>query len=247
MNTKQITTLINELRSKYKILEYEYNCCYKEIEKIENKKEFISDEMENIESNIKKLNNSLLNSLIQNCSDNEDFLSDFIKASLFCNKKELNQPLLEHVNITENEFQATDGYKLIIIRNNNIPEELKNTKIHWSISENFKENIGNIKLEFLDIEKILPKKENAKYKIENIHTNNFNTIFAIKRQKYASFDLVFLSYKNFKIAFQKKYLKDVLTILKDTIFNVYMFNSEQPILIESDRMQIILAPVRHNF
>lgn len=249
MDISKLKVLIKEQQERYKELDYEYGECDEEIENLQDKKEIISNEMDNLEDNIGRLSKLLTNTIMQerlrSVTDIEDFKSDFVKTSIFCDKK-FKRPLLEHVNITENELQAVDGYRAIVITNNNIPEELKNTKIHWTISENFKENISDIKLEFLDIERIIPKKENAKYKIENISIDNFNSIFKVEKEEHSTFitDLVKLSYKDLKIAFQEQYLKEAFMVLGDTTFDIYFFNSVKPILIENKRIKIVLLPVR---
>jgi DNA polymerase III sliding clamp (beta) subunit (PCNA family) len=174
----------------------------------------------------------------------DSFTLDFIKASYFTAQDYDERPMLQHVNITENEIQAIDGYRKITIENDEIPEELKNTKIMWDVRENFKDHISKIEGKYPDTSSVEPKKEDIKYTLENVTSENFYDHFTIKNLKESRQHTVVLTYKGFIIAFNKEFLDMALTTLKEEIFTVYFTNNVTPVILESERIKVLVLPKR---
>lgn len=216
-----------------------------EIEALESEQSDIEDSMEKIKERIAQIKNNRLTKNIWdlNIETDDAFIQDFIKASYFTEKTN-ERPVLNTVNITDYEMQAADGYRGIIIKNNDIPKELQSHKFNWDIRENFKNNISDKDEEkFIDLQSIMPKENDARYAAFNINPENFYETFKIT--KYDE-KVVLLHYKGLEIACRKEYIDDSLFVLMGETFSVYFYNDKSPIFLKTDRLQIMLLPIRIN-
>lgn len=247
MIDKKFDAKLIELEKEYEELGWRLERIEGEIEDLDAEKEGIEDDMDTIESQIsnikKRMQDSVFEGLINQSDDK--FTMDFIKASYFTGRGNSSRPLLNLVNITDTELQAVDGYKGITIKNMEIPAELQNKRFEWSIRENFEDNVSKIEGNFIDLKSIIPKKEDAKYTVTDINSDNFyESLNSMPYEKETSREIIKLSYQDFKIACSKELMDDALMVLRGEKFTVYFYSNVSPILLESENMQIIVLPTR---
>ncbi|MBW9154264.1 hypothetical protein [Clostridium estertheticum] len=235
-----------KLEAKYGKLDESIGDIENEIESLEDEKSTIEYEMDEIEEKITRIKEKMLEVKIEslNFKTDDKFTNDFMKASYFTARGDSSRPALQAVNIKENELWALDGYRAIIITNNDIPKELQNTNINWDIREDFKENIINEKLALIDIKNIIPKKEEAKYIIPGVTPENFNNIFKTVEGKREKLATIKLYYEDFVIAAKGEFLNDALMVLKGKTFTIHFFSSVTPILITCENIEMIILPIR---
>lgn len=246
MSIKENDSELLTLEKQYEELDDEFGSVGDEIEELQSKQSDIECSMEEIETRISIIRKKMLETEVEilNFETGDKFTNDFMKASYFTARSNPSRISLQIVSIKENEIWALDGYRAIIITNNEIPENLKNTNIHWDIRENFEDNIFDEKMSFIDIRNVIPKKDEAKYVIANITSENFDETFKSVLTGTKNYNIVKLYYKDFLIGARKEYLNDALMVLKGKKFTVYFFTSVSPILIECDNMEIMILPVR---
>lgn len=221
----------SNLEDDRRTLETEYSILTKQIKNLET---------ELIEAKSIELDNTMTGDEFRNC---------FIKCSFFCRKyegfNENHDDPLRYVKIKENELRALDGCRGIIIRCNDIPDELRNTYIKWSTRDNFKDHIKKEdNYRALDLEKIIEEgKSSTEIKLK---ANEFLKSLLVKTftDESNGKETGILQYGE-KVAFNKKYLDTMLMPFKDMDITVYYpRNKYSPIVIQSDNQKAILLPIR---
>ena len=245
MDNKTFDEEITTLEDSYESLLDRDKELTSKIENAENEQDDVENSMDNIEKEIDKIKSKMSVNKIKelNAKVDDQFTSDFIKASYFTATVYHKRPMLCLVNVSNNELQATDGYKAIIIKNNKIPEKLRNHMFKWNVRSNYENNIDYSEKQFINLQEIMSLKENIKYKISEVNTNNFYKTFKPEICSKDGKKVVILEYKNFKIAFNKEFIDDALMILREEVFTIYLFSDKQPMIIRSKRMQILLLPM----
>lgn len=247
MIDKNLDSEIIKLEQRHRELEDRQEWIALEIDDLESEQNDIEYEMERIETSIAEIKKKMLMQKIEELNNESDdkFTMDFIKASFFTNRWGYERPILSVINVTDCELQALDGFRAIIIKNNDIPLELQNKRFNWKTRENFIENVSNVKDEFINIKKIIPSKEEATHVIHRMTTEYFKKFLKCKLyEKEPSRNLVQLSYKDFKITFNEDYINDALMVLKGSVFSVYFYSNVSPMYLETENMQIVVLPVR---
>lgn len=238
---------IIELEKEYKDLDEELEGIEGEIEDLDFKKDCIERDMDIIENQISEIKKNMQNSAFEGLINESDdkFTMDFIKASYFTNRGDSSRPILSTVFVTDSELIALDGYRGIVIKNNQIPLGLHNKKIDWNVREDFENNISKVQGEFIDIKNVIPKKEDAKYIITDVDSDNFYELLnSVPYEKETSREIIKLGYQDFKIACSKELMDDALMVLRGEKFTVYFYSNVSPILLENENMQIIILPTR---
>lgn len=248
MINQDLDKRIIELQKQYVKLGDRYDFLTEEIEDLETERENIGSKMELIEDELKTLKDRLINEKTEklNIETDDPFVKDFIIASYFCNKYP-ERPVLSCVNVTNNEIQAVDGYKAIIIKNPNIPEELKGKLIKWEARENFKDYIlESPHGKFIELDKVYPKHEDCTFKLENLTTNEFYDKLNVKfRENYYGGTIMTMN-TNVTIGINKEYLEMALLPFKDEIFNMYSGSPVEPIIFENEHKSVLVLPIRIN-
>jgi DNA repair exonuclease SbcCD ATPase subunit len=176
MINQDLDKKILKLTKEHRELSSAYDQVCEEIEELEYRQESLESRMDGIEEEIKDLKERMLITKIQQLDIKTDdpFLKDFITASYFCIRSdESTRPILCNVNITENELQACDGYRAIIIRNSDIPISLKNTKVKWDVRDNFEQHINSEDGEYMNLKSAYPVKDKLTFKLEDLSTDDF--------------------------------------------------------------------------
>lgn len=248
MINQNLDKRIIELQKQYVKLGGRYDFLTEEIEDLETERENIGSKMELIEDELKTLKDRLINEKTEklNIETADPFVRDFITASYFCNKYP-ERPVLSCVNVTNNEIQAVDGYKAIIIKNSNIPEELKGKLIKWEARENFKDHIlKSPHGDFIELDKVYPKHEDCTFKLENLTTNEFYDKLNVKfRENYYGGTIMTMN-TNVTIGINKEYLEMALLPFKDETFNMYSGSPVEPIIFENEHKSVLVLPIRIN-
>lgn len=245
MSIKNLDSDILELEKKYENLGYKLENILGEIEDLESEQNDIEYDMGEIEKQITVAKKEMLAGIETfNIETDDVFTNDFMKASYFTARYDEGRPILQTVCIKENELWGLDGYRAIIITNNQIPKDLQNSYINWNIRENFEENILDENMKFVDLRSIMPKKENAKYVIQGLTNENFNRVFKIEEMPCDIDDAGRLYYKDFICGINREFLNDALMALKGKVFTMYIETKVSPILIEAENMEILLLPIR---
>jgi hypothetical protein len=174
----------------------------------------------------------------------EPFLKDFIIASYFCNRNEDSRPELNYVNITNNELQAVDGMKAIIIRNSSIPDSLKNTKIKWDVRENFENNNGEYIESFIEIHKVFPPKNEYTFAIGEISVEDFYKKLKVNSYSNEPYLEIVTIETDWKIGVNKEYLDTALLAFKGEKFSLKSISAVSPLLLENERKSVLVLPVR---
>jgi len=247
MSIKSLDSNILALEKKYEKLDSRLQYVVGEIEDLESEQSDIEYEMGEIEIEIENNKKIMLGARIEtlNIETDDVFTNDFMKASYFTAKYNETRPALQTVHIIDNELWALDGYRAIIITNNDIPVELRNSFIKWDVREKFENNTLHEEMNFIDIRTVMPKKEKAKYVIENVTSENFNETFMVEDIKNASIPgAATMKYEDFLYGINREFLNDALTVLKNQTFTVYFEGEVLPILFKSENIEILLLPIR---
>lgn len=231
------------LKEQYTDYGIEYDELLDKIEELEDKKHSIEGKMDNIENKIAQIKKKMHESKIKSVDiqTTDPFTLDFIKASYFTTQDDDRREALQYVVIKENQICAVDGYKAITILNDNIPDELKNTYIMWDVRKDFKDNIRTDNIDYPDISSIYPKEENIQHILTDVTVDNFYNKFIVKKLKETT---IVLNYKDFNIGFNPEYLDTALIAMEDENFTVSFVNPVSPMLLESERIKVLVLPKR---
>lgn len=172
----------------------------------------------------------------------DDFVDDFIRASLFCDR--LNKgTFLQLVSVTKNFLVALDGYMLIKIYNNHIPKNLYNKYITWYTRKDFDKGISNLKIEnFINYDEMIPEDE-FKYVIENATTRTFKKLLKIEKIKTNPI-MRRVIYKDCLIYMQQKHLDAIFKALGGETFTVKFTNFSSPIIFQNNHMSIMITSTK---
>lgn len=176
----------------------------------------------------------------------DKFTDDFIKASYFASKEDV-RPYLNYIKITGNQLIAIDGYRAIIIKNTNIPDELKNTFIKWHVRNNFKNYIEAPDDRYPDVIKIFEDIKKLNKKIAKVKASDFYSLLNVhdaKNQKGFTCDVAILDIKDIKMALNKEYLDIALMCFGDSEFDVYLSDSFSPIKLENENISEVVLPIK---
>jgi hypothetical protein len=244
LNIIDLDKKIIELSQEYKTLDSEYVQVTDEIEDLEYRQESLECRMNDIEEEIKEIKELMLSKMVEqlNIETDDPFLKDFITASYFCDKD--TRPVLCNVNITEDELQACDGYRAIIIKNTNIPINLKNTKIKWDIRESFEENINNTDKEFINLKTAYPDKSTFTFKLEGLTSEDFYQKLNVDEPEEIDTCERVIIHAGEDICVNKEYMDSGLLAFKNEEFTLYASTKIAPIVLENERKSVIILPLR---
>ncbi|AFK94259.1 MULTISPECIES: hypothetical protein [Thermoanaerobacterium] len=236
--------ILEELEKELKLLTNKAEKLEREHSELEEQIYDLEIEKNDIESELDEINHKI-NIIRQNINDfvnnnTDPFVMDFIKASFFCEQR--YETGLSYLKITNNEIIACDGYRAIAVKNNDIPNNLKNTFIKWNVRTSFAEKTErDMRYPNIDIKQIAKNvMENYIYKIRT-DSNGFYKVFNIE---YTSSNDVNIMILNDYIALNQKYLEIALnTFDKLENFDVYIVNKLREILLINNRISIIILPI----
>lgn len=222
-----------------------------EIEKLQEQMIALNSDVEDIEmymisilKEIKTIKKRLLEGNV--CAfSNDQFINDFIRASYFCNI-EGERPVFQYVNITENQLQASDTHRLIVIKCPCIPDELKNSKIMLNVRDNFKDHI-NTDIEYPNIDAVIPQKEGYDL-FTGVSSNNFYKLFNTQSKPLLHDNgvMVNVDFAGVKICFNKDYLDTALLFMGGN-FDLYVKGALDPLIIENKDTMIVVCPMALDF
>ena len=220
----------------------EYGKLEDEIESLEDDRDFLNKEICNLEIKIKDATERLVSKGQLKFSDNP-FLDDFVKASLFAERRDkVMRSIFEHVAINDSHLLASNRFTFVAIKNDHIPEALKNTAIRWDVRQDFEENIAIIDSSFPETDVII---EDAK---TGTHRGKFNawefySQFAcdVVKDEYGLYMVVKFPDRNIK--FNKNYFDQALLLFGDSEMDFYTRDDESPVLMESEKITVVMAPM----
>ncbi|MCR2043214.1 hypothetical protein NSA23_03685 [Anaerosalibacter massiliensis] len=255
MYKEEIKLEIKKLRQELEDNEAEYEDIQDEIESLAYQIDCLESDkyrLENIgydiENKIEELEKQLASKRFDEL-DNEltrdKFRDSFIKASYFCAIDE-ERETLNHVKIEEERLIATDGCRGIIVKCDEIPEGLKNTFVKWDIRQDFNENAKLKGWQTINLDEVIKNgKSNTVFKIEVdefIESLYFQTI---KSSSPLLDEAVILKAYGRKVAFNKRYVDEMLKVFEGKYLKVYWPKSSlNPLIVENGGQQVILLPIR---
>lgn len=242
---------LTTLTKKYQDLNEKYEEIESEIDDLQGDLSIVESKMDEVEDQINTVKKELLNRKVEdlNIVTDNSFINDFVKASYFCDKMSDGiRPTFECVNITENELMGCDGYRAIVIRNAEIPDNLKSTKIEWSVRNDFEQHIEKELGEYVNISKIIKEiKDSIKYTIKNVTSELFDESLDAKvvNENYRGETVTRLTYRDLDVFLNKEYLDTALLCLNGQEFDVSLTDPLGPVLFENDKFSIIALPLRY--
>lgn len=247
MYKEEIDKRLINLRKQLKDSNNQYYVVISEINDLEYEAQKLEKECEDLEREIEQLERKLINVStldLDNVFTGDEFRDSFIKASYFCRKySDVANDKLEYVKIVNAKLFAIDGYRGIVINCSKIPQELKNTYIKWDTRENFKENIEKDIIWFYEINEIIDK---AKSNIVcQVNADDFFKQLCVDTRFVGNREVAILEFNNKRVAFNKKYLEELLMVFGKTIITIhYPEIKTSPIIIKNDIQEALLLPIR---
>lgn len=257
MYKEEIESKLIELKQELKDNETEYEDIQDEIESfayqidcLESDKYILEKIGANIVTEIKSLEKQLVSKRFDEI-DNEltgnKFRDSFIKASYFCAIDE-EPEVLNHVKVEENRLIAMDGCRGIIVKCDEIPRELENTFVKWDVREDFEENAKSRIWQTINLDEVIKNgKSNAIFKIEADKFIESLYPQTIKSSSLLQDEAVILkAYGRYgrKVAFNKRYVDEMLKVFEGNIKVYWPKSSLDPIVVESEGQQALLCPIR---
>ncbi len=250
---QELITLLDqqliELTNYYNKYNIEYASIQEKIENMEAQRDHLEHLINGIETSIYLTKQKIIEIQIleTDYSSDDPFEKDFFYASFFANREnDSNRPLYEHINITDNELWASDTRRGIIIKNNNIPSELRNTIIKWDVRDNFASNINkNVDRPYPDLKQVINQEKNAaECRVENITAKDFYRLFKLEPVVQGEHRIIAkISCLGMEIMFNKFYIDIALKCLENMQFTVLIKDRESPIVFDNDAMSIIIMPI----
>jgi hypothetical protein len=249
MDSKILSSKLIELEKKHKRLEMKHSEVEDQIDDLENEKEDLEDELDSLESSIEEIKKQLLENKVSELSKftGDKFTDDFIRASHFCSVHDEYRHSLEYVEVSDTELTALDGYRAIVIKNNAIPNEIKNSMIKWDVRKDFKDNKSKENLPTIDIKKLLDEqKKDYKIIINDVKAVEFYNKFNI--QEVNSNDKnggrVEITVEDLTLWMNKQFLETTLMVLGEEKFRVSFGTPITPVKFETASITIIVLPIR---
>lgn len=233
-------------------LEHEYRQLESDIEVMESKLDSVKERIDLLSSQMEIVKGRMLAKISQTNKFSEDpFVNDFIRASYFSlrNTWHNHNPLFknfQYVNLTETELQASNRHQLITIKCPHIPNELKNTKVIWSVRDNFKNHIKT-DVVFPNIHSVIPSNENSKL-YPNVSPENFYPSFkpvSLTIDFPTVYYLVRIDFDGIDVWLNQDYLNTALICIGGA-FNLYVRDTLGALTMENESTSIVLMPVKYS-
>lgn len=169
-----------------------------------------------------------------------DIEIDFIKASKFAARYKTRK-VLQHVYIDNKNFIACDGYRICVVNNTNIPDNLQGKYIPWEAREDILEKATDVKGEYINYKNAF---NNITDSIEEMTIKELEKM--IYKEEHEKDTIVYLDIFGLKIAFKKKYFIDVIRLFdNEDLVKVYKpCTCHTPLVVMNHRVKALVCPMR---
>lgn len=239
---------LNQMKRNYEEMDTRYDILATNIEELETEKDCLGEEMNDLEVMIETAEKELQQLRFENLNvfTDDPFTNAFIQASYFADRS-INtvRPVLACVHITHDELWALDGFKGIRIKCDDIPVALVGSNIKWDTRVDFINPKYHVEGEYPKLLSLYD--DEYKYSMTDLTVDNFREKLKAE-DKISSIndeiDLTHLCCDKLHIAFNIKYLTPALEALRGQTFTAYFNTSTSPMRLTSDKMDILVLPVR---
>lgn len=182
-----------------------------------------------------------------------DFFKDISKVRIFTGDEDCVSSILQNIFIKEREIFATDGISGIIVENDNIPNEFKNTIISPKFTS--MKNVGSCILKG-DYETEINKSydmltnafstlKNFKYDKIFVHVNIFFKELMHRIDNSTGEKLSILECNGNKLALNSSYLNIAVSIFDKDYIDVFFPDfALHPIILKNEKQKVLVLPVR---
>lgn len=172
-----------------------------------------------------------------------DFEKKFYQATHFCRKEFADTHYLSYVKVEKDRMVACNGFAAIIIKCNEIPENLTNKLVPWdAIGDAI--DFQKTKTKHLDLDKIINDAiQNASHSQAFSKSSLLEIIEKII--KVEDYETAILNFATVKIAINKKYLDYAMDCFEGTeSFAINWKDEKSPIVFRNNDVTVLILPIR---
>ena len=245
MNAAELNSRLEFLTNELKRKNKKYAELEDEIQGLELDRDALEGEIESLEKEIGKVRESLAESELKGLGDVSDpFLNDFIRASCFADREGSYRPIFGCVMISDSTLFATDTKKLVVIKNDHIPDELKGKAVKWFARGNFAEHVVETD-GFPSYEAIVKGAIDGHVFKDMLKASEFNGRYNVRvMAQDVSGYIVEVELPGLVLNFNKNNLEQALMALGEQEAYLYAKDWKAPILMQSDKMTVAVMPLK---